>query len=148
MGSDNHYGVPDPKARNWRVAFKRWLARVLGVKGGLSITIPPGATLIMPPDSVVEVANIAGGSLRYVDATGHSRILTAVMGGEVRYAAADLQKDIAEGRAVVTPIFDRHGGMLASSIDSPTPKAAGENRPAPTHRRPDPPPAPPEKRYG
>ncbi len=61
MGSNDHFEVPDPKPRNWRVAFKRWLARVLGVKGGLSITIPPGATLIMPQGLGAAKVNVEPG---------------------------------------------------------------------------------------
>lgn len=62
MGSNDHYEVPDPVKLAW---WKRWLARVLGVKGGLRITIPPGATLIMPVGSVVDTINIVGGTVQY-----------------------------------------------------------------------------------
>lgn len=67
MCDDGHSPEDGRNPSKWRVALNRWLVRVLGVKTGLTIVIPPGATLFMPQGSTVETINVAGGTLNYGD---------------------------------------------------------------------------------
>ncbi len=43
--------------------LKRWIAKLLGIKPGLTVTIPPGAVLIMPVGATVDTMNVVGGNV-------------------------------------------------------------------------------------
>lgn len=43
--------------------MKRWIAKLLGIKPGLTVTIPHGAVLIMPYGSTIDTLNVVGGEV-------------------------------------------------------------------------------------
>ena len=45
--------------------FKGWLADVLRLPRGTHITVPGGATLIMPSGAVINTLNVVGGTVEY-----------------------------------------------------------------------------------
>lgn len=43
--------------------IRRWIAKVCGIKGGVTVTVPPGATLIVPDNRTIDTINVVGGTV-------------------------------------------------------------------------------------